>query len=245
MNPRSGVPLLAVGVLGLWSAGAAAQTTATPPKRASLQLASTPWSPFTGAPGKPRYSIDLVEAALRRMDITVATTIVPEGTLTPALLAERFHGSPALWRDAEREKTFVFSKPYIENRLVLVARKGDDVSAPALPALAGKRIALVDGYAYGDSLVSPRGPTYVAAKTVEESLQKVLSREADYVLMDELVIEYLLTNYPEEVKARLAIGKAPLVVRTLHFALRRNVPGAESFVSRFDAEITKMIADRS
>jgi hypothetical protein len=28
----------------------------------------------------------------------------------------------------------VYSKPYLENRLVLVARHGDDVSAPALPA---------------------------------------------------------------------------------------------------------------
>src|SRR5262245_8311235 len=63
--------------------------------------------------------------------------------------------------------------------------------------------------------------------------------------MDELVVQYLLTNYPEEVKTRLAIGTEPLLVRTLHFALRRNVPGAESIVARFDAEITKMIADHS
>ena len=66
----------------------------------------------------------------------------------------------------------------------------------------------------------------MAASTVEESLEKVLAGEADYVLMDELVVQYLLTNYPEEVKARLAIGTEPLLVRTLHFALRRDVPGA-------------------
>jgi hypothetical protein len=119
------------------------------------------------------------------------------------------------------------------------------VSAPALPALAGKRIALVDGYAYGDALQVPRGPTYVPAGTVEESLEKVLSGEADYVLMDALVVEYLLAHNPEEVKTRLAIGTEPLLVRTLHFALRRSVPAAESIVARFDAEITKMIADRS
>jgi len=222
--------------------GALAQT---PAKPAALQLGSTPWSPFTNAPDKPRFAIDLVHAALKRLGISVETTIVAEGTLTRALLEKRFHGSPALWRDPEREKTLVYSKPYLENRLVLVARHGDDVSAPALPALAGKRIALVDGFAYGDELKSPKGPTYVAAATVEESLEKVLAGQADYALLDDLVVQFLLTNYPEQVKTRLAIGTTPLIVRTLHFALRRELPYARSIVDQFDAELVKMIADRS
>jgi ABC-type amino acid transport substrate-binding protein len=245
MRPRFGVLLLAVVATGLVATGATAQTTQAAAKPAALHLGSTPWSPFTNAAGKPRYAIDLVEAALKRLGISAETAIVPEGTLTSALLEGRFDGSPALWRDPERESKLVYSKPYLENRLVLVARKGDDVSAPALPALAGKRIALVDGYAYGDTLQVPKGPTYVSASTVEQSLEKVLKGEADYALMDELVVQYLLTNYPNEVKTRLAIGTEPLLVRTLHFALRRNVIGAESIVARFDAEMTKMIADHS
>src|SRR5262245_10396687 len=135
--------------------GATAQT----PAKTALQLGSTPWSPFTDEPGKARFAIDLVHEALRRLGVSVDTTIVPEGTLTPALLEGRFQGSPALWRDPEREKTLVYSKPYLENQLVLVARRGTDVSAPALPALADKRIALVDGYAYGDELKGPKVPT--------------------------------------------------------------------------------------
>ena len=120
MRPRFAVLLLAAGVAGLAAAGATAQTTQTP-RRVSLRLGSTPWSPFTNAPGKPRYAIDLVEAALRRLDISNETTIVPEGTLTSALLEGKFDGSPALWRDPERESKLVYSKPYLENRLVLVA----------------------------------------------------------------------------------------------------------------------------
>jgi polar amino acid transport system substrate-binding protein len=245
MKPRLGVLFLAVAATGLFAPGATAQTTQAAAKPAALHLGSTPWSPFTNAPGKPRYATDLVEAALKRIGLTAETAVVPEGTLTAALMEGKFDGSPALWRDPERESKLVYSKPYLENRLVLVARKGFDVSAPALPALAGKRIALVDGYAYGDALQVPKGPTYVAASTMEEGLEKVLAGAADYVLMDELVVQYLLTNYPNEARTRLAIGTEPLLVRTLHFALRRNVIGAESIVARFDAEITRMIADHS
>ena len=177
MQIRSKNVLLALAATGLAAAGAAAQTAQTVqtrPGAVALHLASTPWSPFTDVPGKPRFAIDLVETALRRVGVSAATKVVPEGTLTAALLAGKFDGSPALWRDKEREEKLIYSKPYLENRLVLVGRKGFDVSAPALPALAGKRIALVDGYAYGDALQVEHGPTYVATASVEESLQRVL-----------------------------------------------------------------------
>ena len=158
MRPRFAVPLLAVVATGLLATGATAQTTQATPRPVNLHLGSTPWSPFTNAPGKPRYAIDLVEAALKRVGLSAETAVVPEGTLTSALMEGKFDGSPALWRDPAREEKLVYSKPYLENRLVLVARAGYDVTAPALPALAGKRIALVDGYAYGDALQVPKGP---------------------------------------------------------------------------------------
>ena len=64
-----------------------------------LRLASTPWSPFTNAPGKPRFAIDLVLEALKRAGIAADSAIVDEGKLTPSLLKGEFDGSAALWKD--------------------------------------------------------------------------------------------------------------------------------------------------
>jgi polar amino acid transport system substrate-binding protein len=228
-------------VVGLLPSSASPQ----PPKAAALQLGATPWSPFTDSAGKARFAIDLVHRALKRAGVSAETAIVADGTLTPALLAKRFHGSPAMWRDQDRDKDLIFSKPYLENRLVLLGKRGADVSAPSLGALFGKRISIVNGYAYGDALPASNGPTFVPATTVEDSLQQVLSGKADYALIDALVVEYLVNTYPAEVKSRLAIGTIPMVVKPLHFALRRDVPGAQSIIDRFNAELTRMIADRS
>jgi hypothetical protein len=63
--------------------------------------------------------------------------------------------------------------------------------------------------------------------------------------MDDVVVQYLLTNYAEEARTRLAIGTEPLLVRSLHFAVRRKLPGAQSIVDAFNAELTGMIEDRS
>ena len=37
---------------------------------------STAWPPFTNAPRQPRFALDLVEDALRRINLTARTTIV-------------------------------------------------------------------------------------------------------------------------------------------------------------------------
>jgi ABC-type amino acid transport substrate-binding protein len=210
-----------------------------------LRLGSTPWSPFTNPPGQPRLALDLVHAALGRVGIKADTTIVPEGSLTPSLVKGQFDGSPALWRDDQRDLTLIYSRPYLENRMILIGRQGSDVSATTFAALAGKRVALVEGFSYGDSVVTAKGPITVPSRSVEESLQKVMAGEADYALIDDLVVQSLVSQHPEQVRARLALGTVPLVVRSLHFALRRSVPEAQSIVERFDAEIRRMIADRS
>ena len=154
-----------------------------------LQLVSTAWSPFTNPPGQPRFALDLVEEALERLGITADTVIVDEARLTPSLLSGEFDGSAALWRDSERERVLIYSQPYLENRLVLVGRTESDVSATALVELAGKRIALVAGYAYGEEVEMTAGPIIVDSQSLEDSVAKVLSGEADYTLMDELVVQ--------------------------------------------------------
>jgi polar amino acid transport system substrate-binding protein len=210
-----------------------------------LHLVSTAWAPFTNAPGQARFALDLVEAALKRIGSSADTTIVEDSRFTTSLLSGKFDGSAAAWKDAEREKVLVYSEPYLENRLLLVGRRGSDVSAPKLSSLAGKRIALVGGFSYGDAVASASGPTYIRSRSEEDSLTKLLANEADYTLMDELVVQYILDNYSEQARTRLAIGSIPLIKRTLHLAIRRSRPGAEALVNRFNGEVRKMIADRT
>ena len=209
----------------------------------TLRLVSTPWAPFTNE-GEPRFALDLVEAALGRVGMKATTTIVEPAKFTPSLLSDAFDGSAAAWKDPERESALVFSQPYLENRLILVGRHGEDVSAGALTDLEGKRIAIVEGYAYGEGVTSS-GATLVRARSEEDSLTQLLANKADYVLMDDLVVQYILNNYPKEAKTRLNVGSKPLLVRPLYFAVRRSYPNAATIISRFNSQLRGMIADKT
>src|SRR4030095_2953043 len=149
-----------------------------------LRLVSTAWPPFTSQPGQPRFALDRVEAGLGRAGVTANTTIVDAARYTPALLNGEFDGGAAAWRDPERERALLYSQPYLENRLILVGRRGTDVSATTLAGLKGKRVGIVEGYSYGE--IENAGATFVRSRSEEDSISQLLKSAVDYTLMDEL-----------------------------------------------------------
>jgi polar amino acid transport system substrate-binding protein len=210
----------------------------------SLRLVSTVWPPFTNVEGQPRFALELVETGLNRIGVSATTTLVEAAAYTPAVTSGPYDGSAAAWQDAERERALIFSQPYLENRLILVARRGGNVSAANLAALKGRRIAIVEGYAYGAE-VDNAGPDYMRSKSEDDSLRMLLDSKVDYALMDDLVVKYLTSAYPQEARTRLQIGAVPLVKRPLHLAIRRSLPDAQSIIDRFNAQLRAMISDHT
>ncbi|MBD3220484.1 transporter substrate-binding domain-containing protein [bacterium] len=208
-----------------------------------VRLVSDPWPPFTGEQGQPRIALDLVTEALRRADVSVATEIVAVGEVSPGIAAGRFDGSAAMWRDDDRRESMLFSAPYLENRLVLVGRAGSDVTASSLDALAGQRIAVVGSWSYGEDLSGTADLVLVPGRDQQQNLERLMAGQVDYMLVDELVMTHARLQHPREVEARLAVGDQAVVTRTLHLALRRDVPGADVILASFDRQIRGMIAD--
>lgn len=242
-RPQSSGRALAAAIL-LLTCPAVWLAAQQPQPATSLTLVSTAWPPFTNLPGQPRFALDLVEAALGRVNITAKTIIVGAPQFTSSLLSGLFDGSAAAWKDPDRERVLLFSQPYLQNRLVLVGRHGADVSAKSLANLTGKRVAIVGGYSYGAD-IDGAGPVWIRSNSEEDSLTQLLKNHADYALMDELVVEYIVSNYPKESAQKLQIGGTPLVRRELYLAVARSRADAQSIVDRFNAQLPGMISDRT
>jgi ABC-type amino acid transport substrate-binding protein len=229
-------PLLLLVLAG----GAAAEPAAR------LRLGSDTWPPFTAAPGRPRVAVALVDAALARDGALADTTILPDfAQVMNEIRAGQLDGSAAVWRTPEREAFLRFSRPYLENRLVLLARKGTDLGATRLSQLEGRRVAIVESYAYGPEVEQAKGPVLVRGRSDQENLERLLRGEVDYLLADELVIHDFFERQGERARALLAAGRAPIVERSLHLGLRRDLPGSEPIIARFDQAIRAMLADGS
>jgi polar amino acid transport system substrate-binding protein len=210
-----------------------------------LKLGSDEWPPFTGNPGTERAAIELVHTALERAGIDATTTIVEWKEVEAGIRRGELDGSAAMWKTERREKDLLFSAPYIENRLVLIGRAGSDVSATRMDHLAGKRVAAVGRYAYGEQIERAQGVYFVSTKNDQDSLDRLLAGDVDYLLIDELVVRHLLEFQPDEVEANLEIGLRPMARRLLHFAIRKDVPNAETIIEAFNGEIRAMLGDGS
>ena len=128
--------------------------------------------------------------------------------------------------------------------MVLVGRKGSDVTATSFNDLNGKKIGVVDNYDYGD-FDKNQDLVIISDISNQKNLENLLSDKIDYMLVDALLIQYMLKYQLNDVTQHLAIGQKPLLVKSLHLALNKNVENAEEILNQFDEKIDEMVADES
>lgn len=208
-----------------------------------VQLASDTWPPFTGMIENQAVASQIVREALNRNEVAANTKIIGFEHVMDGIKAERYDGSAALWKDEQRDEFLIFSKPYLENQLVLVGRKGTDVSMRALDELQGKKLALVDAYSYGitDKDLADIGITY--GKSDQANLIALLKGDIDYMLVDALLIHNLMQTQPLQTADKLSVGDAPIITKSLHFALRKDLEGADALIKEFNQSVDAMKAD--
>ena len=209
-----------------------------------LILAADVWPPFTNVEGEKSILTHLVKEALQDIQIESTLEITDFSEVLEKLNSGEYDGSPGLWISEERKEKYFFSNPYLYNQLVLVGRKGADVSAVSFNELSGKKIGVIENYAYGE-IENNKKITILQETNNQKNLEKLLSDKIDYMLVDALLIQYMLKHQLNDVTQHLAIGQQPLLVKSLHLALSKKVEHAEDILIRFDQQIEKMIADGS
>ena len=208
-------------------------------------LASDIWPPFTDVEENQSIALDLVQEALIRTGVKTNVEFLNFADVLTGLSEKKYDGCAALWATDQRKETLMYSVPYLQNRLVLVGRKGTDVTARSLSSLPGKRIAVVENFAYDLPAQVVESLTFVYGNNNQETLNLLLEKKADYMLIDALIIQFMITYQQEEVAEYLEVGTNALVNRTLHFAIRKDIPGAEQIIREFNQEIAKMVVDGS
>ncbi|MEM7549253.1 MAG: transporter substrate-binding domain-containing protein [Bacteroidota bacterium] len=209
-----------------------------------LLLGSDVWPPFTNVEGEQKVALDLVEEALNRNGITARFEITTFEEVVNSIETGNIDGSSALWKNNERAKSIMFSAPYIQNKLVLISKKGSGLNSLGEIDLKNKRLGVIEFYAYGEELEKKEWKI-VKGGSHQENLEKLLNGEIDFFLADDLLVQYLMINQREEVNTYLEIAKKPIITKSLHLAISKEYPNVENIIKRFNETIVKMVADGS
>jgi ABC-type amino acid transport substrate-binding protein len=210
-----------------------------------LNLASDVWPPFTDVEGEKSISFDIVKEALVRNSIVVNMDILEFDEVISEIKTNKYDGSAALWINDKRAAYLLYSDPYMHNQLILVGRKGSDVSAHDFNELKNVKIGVVSNYAYDIKGTEENGIQLISGKSDQKNLEALLSKKVDYILIDDLIIQYLIKYQTNDVSEFLSIGENPLFVKSLHFALNKNVEHAQTIIKDFNTQIDAMLTDGS
>jgi polar amino acid transport system substrate-binding protein len=210
-----------------------------------LNLGSDVWPPFTNVDDELSTATDLVDESLRRIGYQSTTKIADFTEVMQSLENGNLDGCTAIWKNDSRSEFLLFSAPYLTNQLVLVGKKGSDVSASNFLDLQGQKIGVVGSYDYGAKVNLENSVAFIEGSNDQENLNRLLAEEVDYILVDALLVQYLMKYQQGDVATHLEVGRLPLITRNLHFAVRKDLDSADLIISRFNEEILKMLADGS
>jgi len=208
-----------------------------------LKLGSDVWPPFTNADGETAFATEIVKEALNRSRVALDERTLPFDKVIKGIELGALDGSGALWLSEDRQKLLLFSEPYLRNKLVLVTLKAKDHPVHSLDSVRGKSLALVENYSYGLSAEDLHDVRVVKGSSDQVNFLKLLKNEVDYILVDQLLIHHLIKNQPSKVNEHLVISEEPLLVKSLHLAIRKDIEGAEELLEKFNMSTKDMLAD--
>ena len=126
--------------------------------------------------------------------------------------------------------------------LIIIGKKGSNPNV-SFSELKGKLVGIVSEYAYLDNLNDDKNINFVYGKSDQENLENLLSNKIDFMMVDNLLIQYLLNHELSNLSNTLEIGSVTLITKPLYFALSKKTPNAEKIIKGFNEQIKKMIAD--
>ncbi len=149
------------------------------------------------------------------------------------------------WYTDERAQQFVYSEPYLYNRISFIKRKNDSVDYTSMEDLRGEVIGIVSNYAYGPEFDGSNLLIKLPNNHLIQNLSLLQQGKLDLTLDDELVIRHQLRTFMPGTSEQFAFLTKPVSIRGLHILVSRRHQNHEQIVSAFNQALKQMKEDGS
>lgn len=215
-----------------------------PVRAAELVVVSDTWPPYTDPELKGNgLAINLVTTALKRAGYPASVKFESWPRTMQGVNIGVYDVIGAIWYTSDRAEAFAFSEPYLTNVVKVVRRKDRAFPFNHLTDLVGKRVGIVNGYAYGDNFDRIELLTKVPSNHVILNLLDVAAGRLDATLDDELVLRYGISRYLKNTSNELEILPKPVSSRGLRIAVSKANPRHKEIVAAFNKAIEQMRND--
>ena len=202
------------------------------------------WPPYADAElPEQGLAIDLVTTALKR---TGYNPLVKTASLSQILEGSKtglYDVFATPWYTMDRDQYLDFSQPYLESSINFVKRTDNPFEYTRFDDLEGTTVAVVKNYAYDEDFRDAAAIEKVSTGSLAENLRKLVDKEVDLTLDDELVLRYTLNRSMPQSMAAVEILAKPLAVRGVNIGVSRKNPDHAKIVAGFNSAIDGMKKD--
>lgn len=181
---------------------------------------------------------DIITAAFQEYSIETTTQLFPWEVCIEHMEMKKADGIFQITSTPEREKAFLFSKPFRTARTVFFSTARASVSfhkdGDILSQLKGYRVGVVAGYSYDPLIDRLKEPLKIAVKSQEMLLEDLVRGTFDLAIMDLGVAEYLIKKMGIEDIERVGGFE---ITRQLHVAFQQD---RDELVTFFNTGLDKV-----
>jgi polar amino acid transport system substrate-binding protein len=156
-----------------------------------------------------------------------------------------YDGLAVAWYSDARNEDFLFSKPYLDGRLIIVKRRDDPRRFGSLDDLAGGRLGVQVDYAYEIDFSAVPGLELVEENHLIQNLLKLAKGKIDFVIGDRRTMAQQLHEFMEGEVNRFEVLPIELPSRNRHVAASRELKGHADIVAAFNRALEETRKDGS
>lgn len=149
------------------------------------------------------FDIDLAKEVARRMNVDVEFKGIPWDTKYDELESGKID---IIWSGfnitPERKEHVIFSRPYMENRQVIIVAKGNDLEIISVADLAGKIVGTqlsspAEYFINQEAILRDSFAQFVTYDNYKHVFESLAAGELDAVICDELVARYEMNRHQD------------------------------------------------
>ncbi|GAB3245486.1 substrate-binding periplasmic protein [Chitinimonas naiadis] len=203
--------------------------------------AENDWYPYSATlDGKPvGLAVDIVQAAFAAANIEVELVSLPYARCMKLARENQLAGCFDTLRNPLLEKRYRWHKqPLFKGRIDIYARIEHPDKRMTLDDLRGKRLAVTNGYDYGEAFDSDKSLRRDIGDSDLFALRKLAAGRVDYALVYDRIANHIARSQPDLHGRFRSVGT--LIEPDIYVSFAPQYPGIADIISRFDAGLGKL-----
>ncbi|OZG74381.1 hypothetical protein BTA51_05060 [Hahella sp. CCB-MM4] len=193
------------------------------------------WPPFIGRDLKKEgLATEIVRQALKTQGYEFQMKWLPWNRAIQGVSDLKYDVVPGAWYTDERNKEFIFSDPYLSNRIVFIKRVDDPFEYEGLESLTGKNIGTIKEYGYLESFMTADSFSRKEARRLYINLLRLTQKKIDLALEDEIVARSIIREQASSLKDDITFTQNALSTNDLHLIISRKHPKGQEIIKAFN-----------